>query len=165
MNTKTDEIAKDLTKEMKKIFISDSKITDIQFYLHYIIKLGEEYSHHTIICNSISDMKLKAKMLEERLGKLNVNIRINKKKKLYIANVTSKDPVYKDSENVYINENDTTGILFNPPLSEQIISYKESLEKFKSIDTLLYDDDVEMFLDDMEDNKNIKKDKTSGDVE
>lgn len=105
--------------------------------LHYILKLGNDYYHQTVICSSIEDMENKAKTLEGKFGPMELNIRV-KKKGLVIHSVkTEKSSMVFDNNLVECLLE--TGILFNPPLTKQINKFRAEIEKVKTIENLLDD--------------------------
>jgi hypothetical protein len=123
---------------------NSERVTGFNEPLHYILKLGDDYYHQSVNCNSIEDMEEKAKALETKFGPMELVIRV-KKKSLVIHSInTVSSGIFDfgklDSDNVI-----RTGILFNPPLAKQINKFKAELEKVETIEDVLTDKPVPRF--------------------
>lgn len=57
-------------------FLTNSKLTkektNLSSPLHYILKLGDDYYHQQVGCNSVEDMEEKARALETKIGRAHV---------------------------------------------------------------------------------------------
>lgn len=119
--------------------------------LHYILRLGNDYIHQSINCNSAEDMQNKAKLLEEKFGPMEIVIRIKKNQLVISGVITSKSSsksIFSDFNRNIFSEDAETGILFNPPLAKQLNLCRNNLEKLITIDDIL------------EDNSEIQKEST-----